>query len=99
MDPSRHRRYGLDGRAETLDRERALGNCSAEFGGVCEELRELATDSIAEGAEHCLRGEGNRVTHFSRATTKSGAHNSARLFSESGKWQIALRAESAYWVA
>ena len=35
------------------------------------------------------------LTYFSRATTNSGAHNNARLNSESGKVQIAFRADSA----
>jgi hypothetical protein len=33
--------------------------------------------------------------YFSLATTNSGAHSSARLISESGKVQIAFRADSA----
>jgi hypothetical protein len=38
----------------------------------------------------------NRSTsYFSLATTNSGAHSSARLISESGKVQIAFRADSA----
>jgi len=38
---------------------------------------------------------GGRAPYFSRATTNSGAHSSARLISESGKVQIAFRADSA----
>jgi enamine deaminase RidA (YjgF/YER057c/UK114 family) len=37
--------------------------------------------------------------YFSLATTKSGAHNSARLISLSGKLQIAFRASAAYCIA
>src|SRR5205807_7584905 len=37
--------------------------------------------------------------YFSRATTNSGAQSSARLISESGKVQMALRADSAYCAA
>jgi len=36
------------------------------------------------------------ASHFSRATTNSGAHNNARLISLSGKLQMAFRASSAY---
>jgi len=38
-------------------------------------------------------------TYFSLATTNSGAQSSARLISESGKVQIDLRADSAYFAA
>lgn len=37
--------------------------------------------------------------YFSLATTNSGAQSNARLISESGKGQMALRADSAYSVA
>ena len=37
----------------------------------------------------------NARDYFSRATTNSGAHSKARLISESGNTQIALRADSA----
>jgi len=40
-----------------------------------------------------------KIFYFSRATTKSGAHSSARLISELGKVQMALRAASAYSAA
>ena len=43
------------------------------------------------------QGRGNRrACYFSRATTKSGAHNKARLNSLSGKLQMAFRARVAY---
>ena len=45
----------------------------------------------------CFRPENLR--YFSRATTNSGAQSRARLISESGKLQIALRADSAYCAA
>jgi len=38
-------------------------------------------------------------SYFSRAITNSGAHNNARLISESGNVQIAFRAASAYCAA
>ena len=47
VDPSRHRRHRLDGRAEALDRQRAIGNRAAQPGRVREGLREIrncATD-------------------------------------------------------
>src|SRR5437879_10313420 len=50
-----------------------------------------------------LSGRSRRTlrfkVHFSRATTNSGAHSKARLISESGNWQMALRADSAYSTA
>ena len=35
LDAPRHRRHRLDGRAEALDRQRALRNCAPQPGGVC----------------------------------------------------------------
>src|SRR5262249_23724659 len=40
-----------------------------------------------------------RTVYFSRATTNSGAQSRARLISESGNVQIALRADSEYCAA
>jgi hypothetical protein len=45
-------------------------------------------------AEHRKEGSGG-AGYFSLATTNSGAHNNARLISESGNVQMALRADSA----
>src|SRR5437868_3146778 len=44
-------------------------------------------------------GGRNKVNYFSRSITKSGTHSRARLNSESGKEQIALRAASEYCAA
>src|SRR5437588_7101687 len=46
-----------------------------------------------------LRSLRFKIFYFSRATTKSGAHSRARLISELGKVQMALRAASAYSAA
>src|SRR5438034_221476 len=39
MDSSRHRRHGMDGRSEALDRERPVRHCPAQPGGIRKELR------------------------------------------------------------
>jgi len=44
-------------------------------------------------------GRSAESAYFSRATTNSGAQSSARFISESGKVQMALLADSAYWAA
>src|SRR5258708_10606306 len=46
-----------------------------------------------------LGGSDGLTGYFSRATTNSGAQSRARLISESGNVQMALRADSAYCVA
>jgi hypothetical protein len=58
------------------------GTCSDSRGKACRWLMTKSGHLMAE-------------SYFSRATTNSGAHSSARLISESGKVQIALRADSA----
>src|SRR5208337_911655 len=52
-------------------------------------------------AQRALRDAGHRRAlsadgYFSLATTNSGAHNRARLISESGRSQMARRASAAY---
>ena len=40
VDPPRHRRHRLDGRGQTVDRQRPFGNCAAQSGGVCKGMEQ-----------------------------------------------------------
>jgi len=68
-------------------RARQLNRATPLLEGVLSRVTRAQKEHREEGS-----GAGG---YFSRATTNSGAHNSARLISESGNVQIALRADSA----
>src|SRR6476646_10457783 len=48
VDTSRHRRYRLDGRRETMDCEGAVGNCGEEFDRVRARVRKFVKSGSNE---------------------------------------------------
>src|SRR5579864_5855714 len=60
MDSPRHCRYRVDGRSETMDRERPVGHSAAQLGGVCEELRGIKLWRVAS----IRRREKARIYEF-----------------------------------
>ncbi len=59
------------------------------------QIPRCARDDKDRKAVNCLLLTAYCSLYFSRSTTNSGAHSRTRLISESGKMQMALRAESA----
>lgn len=86
----------VDGAAEILGWLDERSRTRRHDEGDCDEGEVWAGPCFGAQGQCRPNGAGS---YFSRATTNAGAHSKARLISESGKVQIALRADPAYCAA